>query len=137
MFEANSGKDTFTGMPIEGDSSIERIPNIIKNKLRPLKLSQDLVTENNKTNVEKIARLLGMPLTRIDQKETNAAYANINFELSKILRKLDESVAAKGYSVYRSNRKSGISLRVKDETTGEVVFEGDSVESVKKFLESL
>jgi hypothetical protein len=138
-FEAQSGKDTFTGKPIPGDSSLERMPSILVNKYgRVPRLVNSTLDQNpDNSNMEKLLKFMGLPIRQLDAKTERAAYGEMKYNINKELDKIQKDLESKGYSVFMSNRKDGMSFRVKDKVSGETVFDGKSFKELDKFISSL
>lgn len=143
--EANTGRDSFSNRQIgqEGDGAWSRLPEVLGNKFRgfttfgnPLSDREGMIWDDNLTGAEKIARLIGIPLRKYD-KEEDQAYAEMRYNLIGAIQKVSKKIEKKGYTVYLSERKDGISLRVKDKLTDEVIFESESLKEVQEFADSI
>jgi hypothetical protein len=149
-FELNSGKDTFSGRDVNG------IGDVLANKWRgvgtirdasatinaatgvslPGPFQEDL-ENSDKTTTEKLANFLGIPIKRIGAQEEEQAIAELNYKIRGKMESLTEDVADLGYSVYFSERDAGMSFRVRDKTTDEVVFEAANLKELTEFVNEL
>jgi hypothetical protein len=145
-FEMNSGQDTFSHRPLQNGGGLDSLREILGNKWRGTTQVQDLTGYNigtgtspdsDKTTLEKWASFMGLPIKRVGEQEKEQALTEMKYNLRGAIDKISADVEELGYSVYQSDRKDGVSLRVKDQTTGEVIFEADSLKELKEFLNHL
>lgn len=151
-FEMQMGEDTFTHKPLN-TTGVGALPEILANKWRgvgtirdasatindatgielPGPFQEDL-DASDKTTVEKVANFFGFPIKRVGVQEQEQALAEINYKLNGKMDALEAEVADLGYRVYFSNRNNGMSMRVRDETTGQVIFEAESIKELRQFV---
>jgi hypothetical protein len=125
-FEAQTGQDLFSGKPVDG------MTDILMNKWRGFGLikpgtEEGMLERKDKSTAEKILRLAGLPVTKIDTAEANQAFAEIRYKIVGEIEDLNARVDKKGYQLYLSDRNEGMTIRLKDKITGEVIWEGDSL----------
>lgn len=135
-FELATGTDLFSGKPVDGWK------DVLMNKWRGFNLynpteNEGMLERTDKPVVEKVARLAGIPLAKIDDVESQQALTEARAKIQDKIEAWNSKMDKKGYAVYLSDRNDGMSIRIKDKTTGAVIWEGETLAEAKKAVEDL
>jgi hypothetical protein len=71
---------------------------------------------------------LGMPISQVTNSQQTAALYGILDDYKAELGKLNPKLEEKGYRIYVSPRKDGASFRIRNENSGDVIYDTDSIE---------
>lgn len=140
LFEAKTGVNTFTGAQVgkSTDDSLTRLPSVLKDKLGIFNVIDKVTNSDNKLDViEKLSNVLGLPLRKVNQEEADQRIAELTRSLKDRATEISKAVASKGYKLYYSDGKSQKMFRVKDETTGKVIYETDSLTEAESYVKGL
>jgi len=135
-FEMQTGQDLFSGKPVDG------IKDVLMNKWRGFNLikpgnEEGMLERQDKPLAEKILRLAGLPVSKIDTAEANQAFAEIRYKIVGQIEDMNARLDKKGYSIYLSDRNEGMTIRIKDKVSGEVIWEGDSLAAARSQVADL
>ena len=135
--EAKTGEDLFSGRPVEG------MTDILMNKWRgfglynPMNNKEGLTEREDKTTGEKILRIAGIPVNKFDDKEKNQVFTEIRYKLVGKLNDINASLEKKGFSIFMSERNDGMSIKIRDKVSGQIIWEGESLAEAQKRARSL
>lgn len=77
--------------------------------------------------------LLGLPFDKIKENQQAAALYTMTADVKRELSKVDDKIKDNGLSIYVSQRKEGTSFRVRDDETGQVLFESLDAKATADF----
>ncbi|UOF81946.1 hypothetical protein [Caudoviricetes sp.] len=129
-FELNSGKTTFSNKPING------LPDLLMSNVKVFGLIDNLARDDKGLN-EKLFNFFGVPVTKVSQKMQDSEFQSLKFDFKEKVTKLDDYATQKGYKVYLSERKDGVTLRVKAIDSKEVLAEFSSFREAAAFISSM
>lgn len=94
--------------------------------------------DGNVPFAEKLAFLLGIPLVQLTDKRKDSAVVSMEFKLRDNIRELDQGIAAdKGLSIYYSKRLDGISIRIKDLETNQILGDYPTLKAAEAALRQM
>lgn len=129
-FELQSHKDIFSGKKING------VGDLITSNIRAFQMYNKL-SNKDINGKEKLASVFGIPVLQIDQAKKDGQMRRLEHEFSSRLGQWNEQAKKKGYTIYLSTRKDGVSLRVNktpDPVTGKTSTSPKEFQSLDEAL---
>jgi len=138
--ELATGRDSFSGAPVEGPT------DILRNKIRPIKEAQwvnDKV-RNGATSEQIFSKISGIGLSRITKEQQENQFKNMEDSAQRAVEKFNESIEPKGYRVrYNIDNETGemeyriIKINADPEGKGKTVATAKTIEEAKKLATNL
>jgi hypothetical protein len=98
---------------------------------------EGLLERQDKTLQEKILRVAGFPVAKIDEVEQEQVFAEVRYKIMGRIQDMSAKLDKKGFTVYLSERNDGTSIRIKDKVSDQVVWEGESLSEAEKAVAEL
>lgn len=136
-FEMQSDRDMFTEAFIPGSDLEQGVAGIKEALGFPRALDMlgiDFAGKQSDFNWRKIT---GAPLRAHKEVYKKQAYQDLKQQVENQVRKLDDQAMKQGYHVYFTNTDTTQTFKVRDEVSGEVVFEDQSLKKIREYLEQL
>jgi len=102
LFEYSSGKDTFSGKPV--GTGITGVTDILKNKLRVVSTWRSIESDTKPT-IDKWAGFFGIPLVQVTEARQGQRLAELEFEMTNRITKINKALDNKGLKLRVTNGK--------------------------------